>query len=237
MTASAHDLDILLPVHNEAASISGTVEELCDHISKFVRCRFIICEDGSRDGTKEVLRSLAQNMPMVLVLSEERKGYSRAVTDGMRRVRAPYVLCLDSDGQCDPADFEKIWRARCESDIVIGWRVKRADHPARRFMSRLFYLPYRLLFRIPIHDPSCPYVLIAKKVVDRLVDEMGEMQQGFWWEFVARAHRRGYGIRELPIHHRGRSSGASQIYQLSRLPGIACSHVVALFRTWSQTRT
>jgi dolichol-phosphate mannosyltransferase len=232
-----YDLEILLPVHNEAISIRRMVEELYLHISRSVNLRLIICEDGSRDNTKEVLRGLAHTIPGRMLLSEERKGCSRAVKDGMHCVTTPYVLCLDSDGQCDPADFNKIWSARHNADIVIGWRVKRADNPVRKTVSRLFYLLYRILFRIPIHDPSCPYVLIPKRVVEHLVDEMGEMQQGFWWEFAARAHRRGYTFREIPISHRERSGGVTQVYRLNRLPAIAYSHVLALFKIWAQTRS
>jgi hypothetical protein len=44
------------------------------------------------------------------------------------------------------------------------------------------------------------------------------MQQGFWWEFVARVHRGGYRIAELPVHHRLRSAGETQVYRWSRMP-------------------
>ena len=120
----------------------------------------------------------------------------------MQALEAPYLLCLDSDGQCDPKDFWKLWDARNDADVVMGWRVDRADTRLRRSLSRFFYLLYQAVFRVPVHDPSCPYVLARKEVIKRLMPELGAMQQGFWWEFVARTHRRGYSIKELPIHHR-----------------------------------
>ena len=79
----APELEILLPVHNEADSIRATVQEIYDQLSPQVSLRFIICEDGSKDDTKNILRELAKSIPMNLLLSDARKGYSRAVRDGM----------------------------------------------------------------------------------------------------------------------------------------------------------
>jgi glycosyltransferase involved in cell wall biosynthesis len=230
------ELEILLPVHNEAESIESTIREIYDALSPQVSLRFIICEDGSADNTKEILRELSKSLPMNLILSDERKGYSRAVKDGMRALEAPYLLCLDSDGQCDPKDFESFWKVREATDVVLGWRVNRADNPMRKAMSGTFYRIYQLFYGVPVHDPSCPYVLVKKRVSDQLVDELGAMQQGFWWEFVARVHRHGFSIRELPVNHRLRSAGTTQVYKLRKLPGIGWRHFIALFQIWSQTK-
>ncbi len=229
--------DILLPVHNEGESIEATIREIHDEIAPRVSLRFIICEDGSRDNTKEVLRRLSGTLPMELLMSDERKGYSRAVVDGMAASNAPYLLCLDSDGQCDPKDFWQFWDVRDKCDVVLGWRVERADSLMRRCFSRFFYIFYWLLYRVPVHDPSCPYILIHNHVLKRVMPEMGEMQQGFWWEFVARVHRRGFSILELPVNHRQRAAGTTQVYKLSKLPSIGYRHFVALFRIWRQTRS
>ena len=230
-------LQILLPVHNEGESIEAIVTEMHQIISPIVPFEFIICEDGSKDNTKEVLRKLAATFPMRLILSDERKGYSRAVVDGMIESDAPYLLCLDSDGQCDPKDFAPVWKLRDSFDLVMGWRVNRADNPMRRMMSRTFYGIYQAFFHTPVHDPSCPYLLMKRPVVERIAKEMGQMQQGFWWEFVARVHRRGYTIKELPVNHRTRYAGTTQVYKLNRLPGIGYRHFLALFTIWRQTRS
>ncbi len=230
------ELDVLLPVHNEADSIGATVREIHDELAPLVSLRFVICEDGSVDGTKEVLTELSETLPMKLVMSDERKGYSRAVSDGMKASDAPYLLCLDSDGQCDPKDFQRFWAEREHADVVMGNRVNRQDTTLRRAMSRSFYLVYKLLYRVPVHDPSCPYVLAGHDVIAAIAPEMREMQQGYWWEFVARVHRRGYSILELPVNHRLRAAGETQIYRLRKLPGIGFKHAVALGKIWYQTR-
>jgi len=230
------ELEVLLPVHNEAETIQATIREIYEELSPQVRMRFIVCEDGSRDGTQAILRRLSREIPMNLSLSDARKGYSRAVRDGMQALQAPCLLCLDSDGQCDPKDFWKFWNARHEADVLLGWRTDRADTLLRRSLSRFFHFFYRAVFRVPVHDPSCPYILCRQEVVVRLLPELGAMQEGFWWEFVARAHRRGYSIKELPVHHRRRAGGATQVYKFRKMPGIFFRHFLALFKIWFQTR-
>jgi dolichol-phosphate mannosyltransferase len=236
MALSSCDVEVLMPVHNEGECIAETICAIYAELSKIVSVGFIICEDGSKDNSKEVLRRLAGELPLRLNLSDTRKGYSKAMREGMDLLDADFLLCLDSDGQCAPEDFAEFWRNRESADVLIGWREKRADTLVRRLFSRFFYLLYQSVFRAPVHDPSCPYVLMRKAVAGRLASELGEMQEGFWWEFVARAHRRGFTIRELPIHHRLRVSGKTQVYKWSKMPGIFARHVVALGRIWSQTR-
>ncbi len=236
MTITDPDIEVLLPVHNEGASIEATVREIYNELSSRLKVQFIMCEDGSRDNTKEVLLRLSRSVPMRLILADERKGYSRAVKDGMAVLSAAYLLCLDSDGQCDPTDFWPFWECRGRYGLVIGWRKKRTDSRMRKWMSRIFFHVYQVFFRTPLHDPSCPFVLVDKTVLDSLLPDLGEMQQGFWWEFVARIHRRGYSIREVPVGHRPRAAGKTRVYRLGKLPGIGYRHFVALFRIWRQTR-
>src|SRR5208283_835311 len=236
MSGDGPTLEVLLPVYNEAESIEGTIREIFAAVSPHVPLRFIICEDGSRDDTKEVLTRLGASLPLNLIMSNERKGYSRAVIDGMKSLEADYLLCLDSDGQCDPSDFRKFWETRDRQDVAIGWRIKRADSLLRRGLSRAFYYVYQLFYQLPIHDPSCPFVLAHKRIIKSVVSELGEMKQGFWWEFTARVYRRGFSLREIPVNHRNRSAGQTQVYGLGRMPGIGYRHFVALFKIWSQTR-
>jgi dolichol-phosphate mannosyltransferase len=231
------ELEVLLPVHNEAESIAATIREIYEELQPLVQLRFLLCEDGSTDNTKEVLQAVAKEVPAKVFLYDGRKGYSRAVRDGMMQQEAPYLLCLDSDGQCDPKDFQKFWQIRDSADILIGWRVDRADTWMRKLMSRSFYRVWKFLYGCPIHDPSCPFVIARRAVIQELWPQMGAMQQGFWWEFTGRAKRVGFSLRELPIHHRDRAAGVTQVYRLNKLPGIGYRHGIALFKILAETRS
>lgn len=228
-------VEVLLPAHNEGESIEATVREIYAELSKTATVGFIVCEDGSRDNTKEVLRRLAKELPLRLNLSDDRKGYSRAVKEGMEMLEAEYLLCLDSDGQCDPKDFAKFWNARSRADVILGWRVDRADTIVRKSFSRFFHLLYRMVLSVGVHDPSCPFVLIPRHLAHTLSGKLGAMKEGFWWEFVARVHRGGHSIEEIPVHHRLRAAGVTQVYKWKKMPGIFFKHVAALFQIRAET--
>jgi hypothetical protein len=144
-------------------------------------------------------------------------------------LEAEYLLCIDSDGQCDPKDFWSFWEARGKCDLALGWRVRRADPFVRRAFSGFFHVLYRMVLGVPVRDPSCPYVLAPRRVVAEMVDRLGLMQQGFWWEFVALVSRGGYVILEAPVNHRSRAAGETQVYKWARMPGIFFRHLAALF--------
>lgn len=236
MPTAPYELEVVLPVHNEGGSIEATIREIYQEISPRVNMRFVISEDGSRDNTQEVLKRLSASIPMVLELSSARKGYSRAVIDAFRRVEAPYCLALDSDGQCEPKDFWQFWERRGTKDLLIGWRVNRADPFFRRWMSKSFKAVHSILFRPGLHDPSCPYLLIKRDVLQRLVPELGVLSQGFWWEFVARTLRHGFTIAELPVQHRQRSAGITRVYTLRKIPKIALLHLAGLWQIYRERK-
>ena len=232
------ELNVVLPVHNEAESIADTLAEIYAQLSPQVRLEFVISEDGSVDETREILSRLSQDLPMQLITSPERKGYSLAVRDGFKRCTTPWVLFLDSDGQCSPSDYWALRDRRDDGDydVVMGRRVDRSDSLFRRTMSGAFLRVYQLLFRVPVHDPSCPFLLIRREVIDSVVDELRVFREGFWWEFVARTHRKGYRITEVPVTHRQRVAGQTKVYHLSKIPGIGVRHLLGLFVIWWETR-
>ena len=229
-------VSVVLPVHNEADSIEGVIREIHEELSPRVDVHFVVCEDGSRDGTKEVLSALARELPMTLEMSDARKGYSQAVLDGLRLVQTPYFLGLDSDGQCDPADFWALWDQRDDADVVIGNRVDRQDTWQRRTQSRAFRAVFRMLFDVRLNDPSCPFVLGWSSGIDCLPDRP-ILDQGFWWEFVARVSGHGLRIAEVPVRHRVRAAGTTKVYTWKTIPGIARSHLAGLSRIRREVRS
>src|SRR5688500_10081986 len=94
-------IDVVLPAHNEGASISATLRAFHRTVAvdSGIPIRFVVCEDGSSDDTVAVLKALAAELPLKLISDPVRKGYSRAVIDGLRATDSDWVACIDSDGQ------------------------------------------------------------------------------------------------------------------------------------------
>lgn len=225
------DLNIILPVHNEVNSLGKVLEEWKDEVDKLkIRYEFVICEDGSTDGTKELLNDLQYKFPIALSQEDAQRGYGKAVIDGIKLSHSHLVLCIDSDGQCDPKDFHEFWRNKDTSDILIGWRTNRQDSFLRKLYSGSFKKVFNMLFSSGLHDPSAPFVLFRKqKIIDNL-DYLFYLQEGFWWGFVAMCCKKKLRIKEIPINHRIRFDGGTRVFVFSRIFSIAFRNLTGLIR-------
>src|SRR5262249_35131642 len=155
------NLSIILPVHNEIDFLERVIAEWDACLRKIPGLHhvFIICEDGSTDGTKELIIELERQYPILNNSVTRRRGYGQAVRDGIWLSETDYVLCIDSDGQIGPDRMNEVWGRRSEDHVIIGWRYPRLDPLIRLTYSKLFKLYHRLLFPNSLHDPSCPFVL------------------------------------------------------------------------------
>jgi dolichol-phosphate mannosyltransferase len=216
------NLSVILPVHNELASLESVVSEWASSLRSIPGLQpiFIICEDGSTDGTKELILALERKYPILNNSVSCRRGYGQAVRDGIGLAKTDYVLCIDSDGQIGPDRIEKMWRLRSENQFLMGWRYPRLDPALRLIYSKLFKLCHAMLFPNRLHDPSCPLVLGHAKLFAKVAPSLVYMQEGFWWGFVGACWKLNIPIEEIQISHRDRLAGDTQVFKLAKMPGI-----------------
>jgi len=228
-------ISLLLPAHNEGGTIQKTILEFYQEIGTKIPLEVIVCEDGSTDGTKEELLELSKQIPMKLILGEKRKGYMRAVTDGLNIVDSDLVLFVDSDGQHVANDFWKLYEMRDKCPVVSGYRVKRADAPHRRLMSTVFRWMATTLFRLPsFHDITAPFKLMQTKVAQEVANECKYMKYSFWTEFTVRAYKKGLDVTEVSVDHRRRMNGTTRLYHPEKLMSIVLSQLIGLVKLWKE---
>jgi dolichol-phosphate mannosyltransferase len=232
-------VDVVMPVHNEVEGIEDVLREWTDMgVAHSIDVRIVVSEDGSDDGTPELLDRLQASYPLLALTGGPRKGYSQAVIDGIRASDAPWVCCVDSDGQCDPADLPRLLAVRDSGDVIKGVRSPRNDTLARKVMSGAFKTVYGDLIGVHLKDPSCPYVVMSGSTARKIAEDAGVLlPQGYWWEFHARRKRLGFTVFEVPVAHRVRASGATRVYRPSRVPRIAAVHLRGLLQLRRETRT
>jgi glycosyltransferase involved in cell wall biosynthesis len=230
------EISVLMPIHNEAETIEKSVIEFYDVISPRMSLELVLSEDGSTDNTENIIEKLSEKIPLKAILSTSRKGYAGGIKDGLKLVKAEYVLITDSDGQHDPRDFWKIWSLRSKYDIVSGWRKKRADSLYRRVMSQVFQLRIKSAFNLPnFMDITAPFKLMKTEVAIQIAEECKYMSESFWNEFTVRAHVIGFSIEEIPVSHRLRADkSATRVYKPWKIPKIALSQLVALSKLKSE---
>ncbi|MEM3703176.1 MAG: glycosyltransferase family 2 protein [Candidatus Bathyarchaeia archaeon] len=227
------EISLLLPVYNEAETIEAVISEFYNEICSQIPMEIVVAEDGSTDGTKEILRNLAQKIPMKLILGEKRKGYSKGLIDGLSNVDTEYVVFVDSDGQHLARDFWKLYNLKDEWDIISGWRVKRADGFHRKVMSGVFQLMAKILFKLPpFRDITAPYRLVRTKVAKEIASEFKYMNESFWTEFTIRAYKRGFSVTEIPVAHKSRKHGSTNVYKPKKLLKIVFSQFKGMLKLW-----
>lgn len=163
-------LVVVLPIYNEEANISAVISQW----SKYLRgleapFQIIALDDGSKDGTHNVLLKLEAAEPDILCVVNKpnsghgvtcRMGYDIAISSN-----ADWVLQIDSDGQCDPSHFANFWSKRDQSDCIFGLRESRDDGPARVITSGICRIASSLICGQDLKDPNVPYRLIRKNVL------------------------------------------------------------------------
>lgn len=229
------ELTILLTAHNEASNIERVIRQVHTEIASRVPARILVAEDGSSDGTKEILKRLQPELGLRLTLDPGRKGYSLAVADSLRLVDTKYVFFMDGDGQFRTCDFWKLYPYRSEADIVSGWRITRADVAYRRIMSNVFQLMARRGFGLPyMHDITGPFRLMTTESAQSVARRWKYMHDSFWTEFTILAHELGFTTVEVPVEHLHRppTEPQTQIYSVGRVPRIAVDHTAALLKLW-----
>ena len=111
-------LYIVIPAYNESENIKRTIEEWCPVVEKHNgggASRLVIINDGSRDDTYEIASAECETRPLLTVLTKPNGGHGSTVLYGYRYALengADYIFQTDSDGQTDPAEFEKFWQIR-----------------------------------------------------------------------------------------------------------------------------
>lgn len=226
-----YDLNVILPVYNERQTIRKIIAKWSIVLNKFnLAYQFLICEDGSTDGTNKLLEKLKKNYRISLISHIDRLGYGKAIISGIRSAESKYILCVDSDGQYNPADFAKFWSNRDSADIIFGWTVRRSDPLHRLFFSSLFKFAFSLLFGLPVHDPSNPLTLFKKKTILPHLTYLTYLSEGFWWGFIGMCVKKKLSIIELPIQHRKRQHGTTSIFHLKTILPIGFKNLIGLIK-------
>src|SRR5213080_237169 len=135
------DLSVVFPVFNEEENVPILLEEITKALAgQPWTYEIIAVDDGSRDGSLEVLRAARAKVPNLRVITfEKNTGQTAALDAGWRAARGDFVVSLDADLQNDPADIPRMMKRLEEmhADMVIGVRVNRQDTWARKMQSRI----------------------------------------------------------------------------------------------------
>ena len=224
-------LSIVLPIHNEDKSLLHVVKNWSEFLNnENIDHEFLLCEDGSTDNTKLVIKKIVSIYNAVDLSSDHRRGYGGGVLCGIEKASKQFILCIDSDGQCMPDSFKEVYKYRNKFDIVIGKRTPRKDPFIRIIYSKLFLFYFNLIFKNKLNDPSCPYVLARKNIFANSEKYLSFLREGFWWGFVASGIKQNYKFKEIDIKHYPRFDGSTVVYKPLKMPSIIIRNIIGLMK-------
>ena len=231
---AAPDISVLLPVFNEEPNLGPLHEKLNRALGQLGRTAEIIyVDDGSSDGSLEVLREIAAEDSRVRVIALRRNyGQTPAMSAGIDAARGRVLIPMDADLQNDPADIARLLDKLDEGyEVVSGWRKNRKDPLfTRKIPSMMANWLISKIGGVPLHDYGCSLKAYRRESLAD-VHLYGEMHR-----FIPiYASWSGARVAEIPVEHHARTMGKSK-YGLSRTIKVVFDLMTIKFMASYQTK-
>jgi len=203
-------LSLVLPCYNEEQNIEQTVRGAVAWFEKGdVGGEIIVVNDGSTDGTADILERLTQKIPYLrLVKHEQNEGYGATLRDGCDAAEKEYIAFMDSDGQFHAEEIGTLIPYLQDYRMVAGVRKERADPWNRKFNAWLYGYLVRIVLGVKKRDINCALVVFEKSLWSaiRPVHATGALYCG---EMYFRLEKEGVSLREVNVCHYPRTAGES----------------------------
>ena len=212
-------LSVVIPVHNELDSLEELNFRLYNTLKNEKTIdlfELIYVDDGSTDKSNQLLCNLIKNSNSSLITLRANFGKSMALLAGFLSAKGDYIATIDSDLQDFPEDipilFESLNKFNC--DLVCGWRSKRKDTLAKKFVSGLYNKTIKLITGLEIHDHNCGLKLYKKEVISHI-----SIYGQFHRYLALQAHLAKFKVKECRVRNGPRKYGESK-YPTIRYEGI-----------------
>jgi glycosyltransferase involved in cell wall biosynthesis len=218
-------LSVFFPAYNDALSVPTLIEKSFEVAAAYTSdFEVIIINDGSADGTGDVVRALQERFgPRLRLVNHERNlGYGAALRSGFRAARKELVFYTDGDGQYDVRELPLLLEhMKPGVGLVNGFKTNRSDGWYRKFLGSAYKDLMRFLFRIRLSDVDCDFRLIRRSLLENI--QLTSTSGTICLELVYKLERTGARTIEVPVNHRPRLHGRSQFFRIG-----------PLFRTFKQ---
>jgi glycosyltransferase involved in cell wall biosynthesis len=194
------DISVIIPVYNEVKNINEIIKRV--QATKLAG-EIIIVDDGSGDGTRDILQTLNGKKKVRVILHEKNQGKGAAVVTGMQAAKGEILLIQDADLEYDPRDYPLLLKPIQEglADVVYGSRFLGGAHRVTMFWhqvaNKLLTLMTNILYDSILTDMETGYKVFHRKVIEGMTIKAKRFN--FEPEFTAKILKRKYRIYEVAI--------------------------------------
>ena len=201
-------LSVFFPAFNEEKNIGDTVQKALSLLPKFAsQFEIVVVNDGSIDHTREIVENIVKDNPQVrLVNHQQNLGYGAALKTGFYNCQFPLIAFTDSDGQFDINQLDRFLEEIDSYDLVVGFRIKRAERVFRFWSAKAWGFLMRLLFGLNVKDIDCGFKLVRKEVLEKIpkLESTGALISA---ELLIKTKKAGFKICEIGVDHFPRKAG------------------------------
>jgi len=200
-------ISVVIPVYNEVESVEQLYKELIKVLSSFDSYQIIFVDDGSSDGSVNVIKKIVENDINTKIIQFHRNyGKSAALGEGFKNADGEYIVTMDADLQDDPKEVPNLIAKLEEGfDLVSGWKKDRKDPLSKKIPSKFFNFITRLFTGVKIHDFNCGLKIYRQSVVKTL-----EIYGGRHRYIPALAGYKNFKVTEIIVNHRPRLYGETK---------------------------
>ncbi|MFN8661835.1 MAG: glycosyltransferase family 2 protein [Thermomicrobiales bacterium] len=211
---SAPYLSIVAPAMNEEGNIADLYSAIVAAVEPLgLTWELVLIDDGSSDGTWQVMNELVAKDSRVIALRHRRNfGKARGLATGFAIARGEIIITMDADLQDDPEEIARFLAMLNDGyDLVSGWKQRRQDPLGKTMPSKFFNATVRRVSGVQLHDFNCGFKAYRADVTQN-IRLYGELHR--FTPVLANAE--GFRVGELPVKHHARRWGSSK-YGWSRL--------------------
>lgn len=218
-------LSIVLPTYNEAKNLEILIPDI-ESMFKILPFEIIVVDDGSKDGTKELLELLNKKFNNIKLISRPRlMGIGSAIRDGYNAACSEYILSSDADLSFRAEDMKRLYEKINEGyDLVLGHRHGEGGGYEKKTplvkikysLSRSGNFVFKTLSGIKINDFSANFRIIRRNSWLRL--KTAENTNSLLFEMIIKAKKSGLKIAEIPVVFSQRRFGESKLNMLREAP-------------------
>lgn len=224
-------ISFLILANNEAKTIKKEIDNILD-LKKKLKFNLVVVQDGSNDGTFEILNKIHKTKKIILFNKRKRLGYYNAFLKGVELSKGETIFFSDTGGKYDYQQFLKFYNfyKKSNADLVAGYRVKRKDKILRRILTFFYSKLINVLFSLNFKDYDCGFKIFNRKKLLFILKKYEFNKNLITSQIFLYFIKHNFKIFQYPIIYKEKKSRNSRGIPTNKIFKIVCDTIFNLIK-------